>query len=330
MATSGLQIVRAIHQTMDPALHEGSGTHRAWFEGRVESATVEMRRLAYSTGLPQDETLGMRRGIVPLIRQIVTLREDHALVDHQRSDGNFPFQERLASQVEANPHHLAVKIGRTVAGTSSCHAHHARERSLASTQETITGGSHQFKRSQGVEADFRGFRGALSNREIGSVRWKAWDVCLIVAEVLCCERSRDNRVGFVLRWAGRGSGSRLGDIATCRAFGLKSIGADQASVASVSQVAIDRRVDAIFHQPNGSVGEQKVRAARVEAPEPADNREVARWEQGWAPARWRRARRVQAGAGSWCRWEGGWFDSPPPRCCAGSPAIRQPSPSRCR
>ncbi len=57
----------------------------------------------------QDQTFGVRRRVVKLFAEVVTLGENPPFVNHQSTDGDLALRSGLGGQFETDPHHFEIE-----------------------------------------------------------------------------------------------------------------------------------------------------------------------------------------------------------------------------
>ena len=107
-AGTGFRVGRPINQSSHATQADRPGAHRARFEGRVERAAVEPPASQRSAGEGQCQPFRVGRGVVERLPEVVSLRDDPTLENHQGTDRDFADRRRLSSQFQRSTHHLKV------------------------------------------------------------------------------------------------------------------------------------------------------------------------------------------------------------------------------
>lgn len=116
---AGLHVHRPVHDSTDPALLRGAGTHGAGLEGDHQRAVVEPPRTERRRRISQRKHLGVRSGIAAELTFVVTRRHHVPLgPHHDRTHGHVVVVERFGGFVEGQAHHLVVGHGRIVASAA--------------------------------------------------------------------------------------------------------------------------------------------------------------------------------------------------------------------
>jgi hypothetical protein len=105
---AALGIVGSVDEAGNARLDKGSGTHRARFEGDVESCVREAV-IAENTGsFADDHNFGVGSGIVVANSAVAGASEDSAFVNEERPDGDFAGCGGGAGFVERELHEIGV------------------------------------------------------------------------------------------------------------------------------------------------------------------------------------------------------------------------------
>lgn len=105
-----LGVVGAPHHACRLAPRDGSGAHHARLDGDVERALAQILAAERRRGRSQCLHLGMGRGILQRLHEVVTPPHDAVARHHDGADGHLRSLQRLPRFVYCQPHELFIAL----------------------------------------------------------------------------------------------------------------------------------------------------------------------------------------------------------------------------
>lgn len=108
-AAAGFLVVRAVVNRFQPAVYKRARTHRARFERDVHFAVRKIPAEFFVSVFERDDFRVRNCRVVPLF-SVVAFRDDLAVQDDDRADGNFVESFRLFCELDCAAHKLFIHI----------------------------------------------------------------------------------------------------------------------------------------------------------------------------------------------------------------------------